>query len=85
MLPEVSTERTGSNGGDLQMQNDPCLSQSQIADLLVRETRLTLQMAKRLVFLVADRATHHEIQSELSQCGSDIGEALYILDREGVE
>lgn len=68
------------------MQNDPCLTQTQIAELIVQETHLTFQMAKRLVFLVtATSASHHQILSELSQSGSDIGEALYILDREGVE
>ena len=68
------------------MQNDTCLTQTQVAELLVRETRLTFQMAKRLAFLVtATRASHRQILAELSQSGSDIGEALYILDREGIE
>lgn len=68
------------------MQNDPCWTQTQIAELLVRETRLTLQVAKRLVFLVtATRATHRQILAELSQSRTEIGEALYILDREGFE
>ena len=68
------------------MRSDQYASQTQIAELLVRETSLTHQLARRLVYLVrGTRAPYRQILAELAHKSSEVDEALYILDREGVE